>query len=221
MRKLLISILLILIIIMTALFIKNGISIGPLEVYGVSKIGNLNDELTKKIEQANSINDSYASNLTKLKQDISSLIRTKEECLNKINLSTESQLQNATQTKNYTIEYLWSRIGNHATKEGVIIQFDVVSGTVESYKTLKFRVTGNYLSITNFITSLENDSTLEFTIDNFEMTKSEATFTVKDVKVKQEVTTTQVPTNNSSTSSNTNTNTTNSPNSNTVTNTVR
>lgn len=221
MRKLLISILLILIIIMTALFIKNGISIGPLEVFGVSKIKNLNDELTNKIEQANLINDNYASNLTKLKQDISSLIKTKEECLNKINLSTESQLQNATQTKNYTIEYLWSRIGNHATREGVVIQFDVVSGTIDSYKTLKFKVTGNYLSITNFITSLENDSTLEFTIDNFEMTKSEATFTVKDVKVKQEVTTTKLPANSSNSNTTTNTNATTTSGNTTTTNTVR
>ena len=177
---------------MTALLIKNGIDFGPLEVYGVGQIGDLNMELNSKIEEANSTNTSYTNSLTKLKKDISSLIQTKEECLNKINLSTESQLEDATQTKNYTIEYLWSKIGNHATKEGVVIKFDVVSGTVEGYKTLNFKVTGNYLSITNFITALENDSTLEFTIDNFGMTKSEATFTVKDVKIKQEKTTTQL-----------------------------
>ena len=192
MRKLLISILLILVIIMTALCIKNGISIGPLQVYGVSQIRDLNTELNNSIEEANNTNSSYTNSLAKLKKDISSLIQTKEECLNKINLSTESQLEDATQTKNYTIEYLWSKIGNHATKEGVVLKFDVVSGTVQGYKTLNFRVTGNYLAITNFITSLENDSTLEFTIDNFGMTKSEATFTVKDVKIKQEKTTTQL-----------------------------
>lgn len=189
MRKLLISLLLILVIVMTALCIKNGISIGPLQVYGVSQIKALNNGLNAKIDEANGANASYTGSLSKLKKDISSLIATKEECLNKINLSTESQLEDATQTKNYTIEYLWSKIGNHATKEGVVIRFDVVSGTVEGYKTLNFKVTGNYLSITNFITALENDSTLEFTIDNFQMNKGEATFTVKDVKIKQEQTT--------------------------------
>lgn len=192
MRKLLISLLLILVIIMTALCIKNGISIGPFQVYGVSQIKELNDELNTNIEQANTENENYTTSLTKLKQDITSLIRTKEECLNKINLSSESQLEDATQTKNYTIEYLWSKIGNHATKEGVVIKFDVESGTVDSYKNLKFTVNGNYLAITNFVTSLENDSTLEFTIDNFEMSKSQATFTVKNVKIKQEKITSQV-----------------------------
>lgn len=192
MRKLLISLLLILVIIMTALCIKNWISIGPFQVYGVSQIKELNNELNTNIEQANTENENYTTSLTKLKQDITSLIRTKEECLNKINLSSESQLEDATQTKNYTIEYLWSKIGNHATKEGVVIKFDVESGTVDSYKNLKFTVNGNYLAITNFVTSLENDSTLEFTIDNFEMSKSQATFTVKNVKIKQEKTTSQV-----------------------------
>ena len=76
MRKLLISLLLILVIIMTALCIKNGIGIGPFQVYGVSQIKELNDELNSNIEQANMANENYTSSLTKLKQDISSLIRT-------------------------------------------------------------------------------------------------------------------------------------------------
>lgn len=192
MRRILISLLLLLVIIMTALCIKNGISIGPLQVYGVSQIKELNDGLNQKINEANSTNDSYASSLTKLKQDISILIKAKEECLNLINVSTDSQLKDATQTKNYTIEYLWSKIGNHATKEGVVIKFDVISGTIadSNYRTLNFTVTGDYLAITNFISSLENDSTLEFTIDEFSMTQRQAKFTVKDVKVQQEKTTT-------------------------------
>lgn len=192
MRRILISLLLLLVIIMTALCIKNGISIGPLQVYGVSQIKELNDGLNQKINEANSTNDSYAGSLTKLKQDISVLIKAKEECLNLINVSTDSQLKDATQTKNYTIEYLWSKIGNHATKEGVVIKFDVISGTIadSNYRTLNFTVTGDYLAITNFISSLENDSTLEFTIDEFSMTQRQAKFTVKDVKVQQEKTTT-------------------------------
>lgn len=221
MRKLLISLLLILVIIMAALCIKNGISIGPLQVYGVSQINELNNELGQKINEASSANDSYASSLTKLKQDISVLIKAKEECLNLINVSTDSQLKDATQTKNYTIEYLWSKIGNHATKEGVTIRFDVISGTVadSNYRTLNFTVNGDYLAITNFISALENDSTLEFTIDDFAMTQGQATFTVKDVKVKVEKTTSND--NSTSTGANTTSNTTETTNQNTVGNTTR
>lgn len=191
MRKLLISLLLILAIIMVALCIKDGISIGPLQVYGITQIKQLNDGLTQTIEQANNDNNTYANSLTKLKQDISTLIKSKEECLNLINVSTDSQLKDATQTKNYTIEYLWSRIGNHATKEGVVIDMVVTSGSIadSDYRNLKFTVTGSYLGITNFISSLENDSTLEFTIDDFSMTNEKGSFIVKDVKVQREKTT--------------------------------
>ena len=187
MRKVLISILLILLIVMVALCIKDGINIGPLQVLGVEGINNKNEELTQKINEAKTANENYTTMLNKLKQDIESLTKSKEECLSLINISTESQLQEATQTKNYTIEYLWSRVGNHATQEGVKIRMDITSGTI--YRNLKFTVTGNYLAITNFITSLENDSTLEFTIDDFSMTQNECTFTVKNVKVQQETTT--------------------------------
>lgn len=202
MRKLLISILLVLLIVMTALCIKDGINIGPLQVLGVEGINNKNEELTQKINETKTANENYTTMLNKLKQDIESLTKSKEECLSLINISTESQLQEATQTKNYTIEYLWSRVGNHATQEGVTIRMDITSGTI--YRNLKFTVTGNYLAITNFITSLENDSTLEFTIDEFSMTQNECTFTVRNVKVQQENTSGS----SSSTSTDTNTNTT-------------
>ena len=191
MRKLLISILLILLIIMAILCIKNGINIGPLHVLGVSQIQEANDNLTQKINEAKTANEDYESKLSQLQEDISQLTASKEECLSKINASTESQLQDATQTKNYTIEYLWSKVGNHATQNGVVIKMDVTSGAIadSNYRNLNFTATGNYLSITNFITDLENDSTLEFTIDNFSMTQNQCTFIVKDVKVLQEATT--------------------------------
>lgn len=202
MRKLLISILLILLVVMAALCIKNGINIGPLHVLGVSQIQAANDNLTGKINEAKSANLNYENMLSKLKEDISALTQSKEECLSRINSSTESQLQDATQTKNYTIEYLWSKVGNHATKEGVVIKMDVTSGSIANseYRNLEFTVTGNYLAITNFITELENDSTLEFTIDNFSMTQNQCTFTVKDVKIQQEQTTVTTNSGNNTTS---------------------
>lgn len=218
MRKLLISILLILLLIMTVLFIKNGINIGPLHVLGVGQIQDANDELTKKINQAKTVNDEYSNKLETLSADISELVQAKEECLTQINASTESQLEDATQTKNYTIEYLWSKVGNHATQEGVNIKMDITSGAIadSNYRNLNFTVTGNYLAITNFITSLENDSTLEFTIDDFSMTQNQCTFTVKDVKVQHEETTVT----SSSTNTNTNTNTAETTNTVNETNTV-
>ena len=189
MRKLLISILLILLIVMTVLCVKNGINIGPLHVLGITQIQDANGELTRKIAEAKNTNDNYANKLTEIKDVITDLGTARQEYLQTINVSTESEIREATQTKNYTIEYLWSQVGNHATKEGVNIKFEVVSGVDENISNLEFTVSGNYLAITNFITELENDSTLQFTIDEFSMTQNQCTFVVRDVFIKKETTT--------------------------------
>ncbi len=204
MRKLLISILLILLIVMAVLCIKNGITIGPLHVLGITQIQDANGELTKKIAEAKSTNDNYANKLTEIKNVIKDLGTARQEYLQTINVSTESEIREATQTKNYTIEYLWSQVGNHATQEGVTINFEIVSGVDENINNLQFTVSGNYLAITNFITALENDSTLQFTIDEFSMTKNQCTFVVRDVFIKKETTTsTQNTTNKTSQSTTT------------------
>ena len=215
MRKLLISILLILLIVMTVLCVKNGINIGPLHVLGVTQIQDANGELTRKIAEAKNTNDNYANKLTEIKDLITDLGEARSEYLQTINVSTESEIREATQTKNYTIEYLWSQVGNHATQEGVNIKMDVVSGVDENTKNLNFTVSGNYLAITNFITELENDSSLQFTIDEFAMTQNQCTFVVRDVFIRNETTMT------SQNNTTTNTNSENAVNANTTsTNTV-
>ena len=221
MRKLLISILLILLIVMTVLCIKNGINIGPLHVLGITQIQDANGELTRKIAEAKDTNENYANKLTEIKKVITDLGTARQEYLQTINVSTESEIREATQTKNYTIEYLWSQVGNHATQEGVKIKFDVVSGVDENISNLEFTVSGNYLAITNFITQLENDSTLQFTIDEFSMTQNQCTFVVKDVFIKKETTMSSQDTTKDGSETNSTTDSTNkTTNSNTVANTV-
>ena len=214
MRKLLISILLILLIVMTVLCVKNGINIGPLHVLGVTQIQDANGELTRKIAEAKNTNDNYANKLTEIKDLITDLGEARSEYLQTINVSTESEIRETTQTKNYTIEYLWSQVGNHATQEGVNIRMDVVSGVDENTKNLNFTVSGNYLAITNFITELENDSSLQFTIDEFSMTQNQCTFVVRDVFIRNE--TTMTSQNNTTTNTNATTNTTTNTTNNTA-----
>ena len=93
MRKLLISILLILLIVMTVLCIKNGINIGPLHVLGVTQIQDANGELTRKIAEAKNTNDNYANKLTEIKELITNLGETRNEYLQTINVSTESEIR--------------------------------------------------------------------------------------------------------------------------------
>ncbi len=188
MRKALLSLLLLLAIILIFLFMKNGLSIGSFQIYGFEDINKKNDELTQAINSANEESDSYTSALSKLNSDVESLSDAKKRYLDLIAQSTEKEIKEATQTKTYTIEYLWSEVGNHATAQGVSLKMEVVSSTLadQEYRNLNFTVDGEYLAIVQFIYDIENDSDLDFTIDNFYMTSKHATFTVKDVKVKRE-----------------------------------
>lgn len=195
MRKILLSILLALLVIVAGLTMKNGISLGSLHILGFQDIAEENQELTTAIEKAKSKEEEYSNEvLPKLSADTSKLATAKKEYLDLVTVSTDSEIQQALQTKTYTIEYLWSQVGNHATKEGVVTKMELTSSNLSEtgYKNLNFTVTGNYLAITNFISDLENDTSLDFTIDNFDMTNGKCTFVVKDIKIQKEATTQSV-----------------------------
>lgn len=192
MRKALLSLLLVLCIVSLVLFIKNGMHIGPFQVYGFKDIKQKNEQLTQTIASANSQSDSYTSALEKLQSDVELLTKAKKDYLDLVAQSTESEIRQATQTKIYTIEYLWSRVGNHATEHGVELNnIERTSSTLnnKNYSNIKFTVKGEYLAITQFISELENDTSLDFIIDDFHMTSSQATFVVKDIIIQKENTT--------------------------------
>ena len=133
-----------------------------------------------------------------------------------------------TLSKPYDIETLWVRLGNHATSQGANIQEMKVNNSTtgaEGTYDLDFTVTGSYICITDFISAIENDSTLGFKIEEFNMRPSgselQATFTCKDISINKDelnenvvITTTDNTTNNTNTAGNTSntTNTTNTTN---------
>ena len=104
----------------------------------------------------------------------------------------------------YDIDFLWTTIGIYAAENKVTLQFDVsksASATAISPEyvmcDLNFTVTGEYIDITDFIYSIENDDKLNFEISNFAMEKGgenlQATFVVKKVPVNSK-TLSSVPT---------------------------
>jgi hypothetical protein len=105
---------------------------------------------------------------------------------------TDSDIYNSMDL--YDVDFLWTTIGNYATEAGVTLQFDVTRSSTATAITsdyvmcdLSFTVTGEYISITDFIYSLENDDTLGFEINDFSMEKGgenlQAIFKVKEVPV--------------------------------------
>lgn len=237
MRKILISILIVLLLILAYFVAFQGISIGSFKVLSADGISELNDSLTAKIDDINKkIKVDLQSKETELAKaldgskasaDTVGLLQAKETYYNLVNVSTENEISQANTEETYTIEYLLLRIGRHAREEGVNITIEVVSaGTTDSsLSNINFTVVGQYGAIINFISSLEDDSELSFRIDNFDMTQAnetlQATFNVSGVRIKVENTTETVNgTTGTNTQSDTTTQQTNDTTNTTNTNTV-
>ena len=160
MRKLLITILLVLLIVLAYFTIAQGLSIGSLNVLSVGGIFELNDNLTTEIEETNrKIKSDLQSKESELKENIEVLLANKTSYYNLANVSTESEITAASTQETYNIEYLWVRVGRHARTEGVNMRMEVLTGDAGDSvtKNLDFTVVGQYLAIMDFVSALEED----------------------------------------------------------------
>lgn len=210
MRKVLIAVLLVLLIILAYFTIFQGISIGSFNILSTEGIINLNNNLTTEINEANrKIKSDLQGKQQELSENVDMLLQNKESYYNLANVSTESEIDKANTEEYYKIEYLWLRIGRHARTEGVNFRMDVLSSDAgdSTVKNINFTVTGKYAGIIEFISSLENDSELEFRIEDFHLTPNgenlQATFTVNGIRINLENTTSSVQTDTTDTAAST------------------
>lgn len=203
MKKVLILILIILLGVMCYNTIKNGYEIGNFSVLGIQEIQQQNEELDRKIAEVEQLKEAtYPSKLQDISTDSKKMISAKETYEELVAYSTEQEVIDAAKSERYDVEVLWTRVGNHATSNGVIPKMDVVasSNNTPNANDLKFTVTGNYIAITDFVRDLEEDVKLEFVIEEFELepvangdgTNLQATFRVRDIFINADTTTTTV-----------------------------
>ena len=205
-----------------------GINIGKFEILGINGIKQKNKELDSKIQQAAKLADKdFKQAVSNVDTNAKKLKEEKQNYEDMIAL-TDGQTEIVSQIEKYEIETLWVRIGNHATSEGVVMQMDVVKGNTSSQDAynLRFTATGSYISITDFISAIENDNKLGFKIEEFKMTPAasgsdlQATFVCKEILIKDVSTTAVNSTTNQNSNSQSNpTNQSNSGNSTNSTNT--
>lgn len=231
MKKILISLLIVLLLVLVIVTCTNGLKIGGLEILSFGQIQEKNKELDDTILQATTLaSTDYDNALKAIDTDIKKLQEEKKRYDDLVTVSTGSEVQQANQYQKYEIEYLWTIIGNHAKKEGVVIKMDLSAGTGDNVYNLNFTVTGEYIGISDFISDIENDSALGFKIENFYLVPSSstdslrATFVCKDItirdvasSVKKSSTTNTDTTDANGTTTNTTDTSTNSPD-NTTTN---
>ena len=240
MKKLLISVIIILVLVLTVNTIINGLEVGNIKILGITAIKEQNENLDNKIKEATKkASTDYPKTLDSLDDAEKDFKTTKEKYEEMVNVSTESEIQAASQYGVYEIGMLWIELGNHAKNEDVTM--DVAARDLTAIDTtttsevdkkyncnLYFTATGSYAGIAGFIEDIEDDSKLGFKIEDFKITASsegnsilQATFTCKDIIIRG-ISTSSVTTTDTSTTSETanNTNTTTNNQNNTVTNTT-
>lgn len=199
MRKILISILIVLLLAALYVMAFKGIDVLGIKILSISEIKNKNSNLEAHLENVSSLTSiEQPKAMSSLNSSVKELMIAKEEYNDKVLYSSSEDIAQAAQTIPYETEYLWTRLGNHAKKNQINLKYELrqTSGGVTDNPDIKqydlyFTLTGSYVSISEFIAALENDSSLNFKIENFLLNPTkesteilQATFTVKEISIK-------------------------------------
>lgn len=237
MRKILISALSVILLALLVVTMIKGIHIKNFNILSISEIKSERENLDKSLQNLRALTATkYPSTVEQLNNNAKVLLEKKEEYSNLVFFSSDEEVRKANSYENYEMEYLWSKIGNHATKHGVGLDFKVMNKSNSSstatgnlkYYDLNFVVTGAYVPITDFISSIENDQSLGFRIENFKLIPNDnnnplqGSFTVRDVAIDIDSAAQQTESRNTKNkdTNNTTNNTTNTNNGKSATNTT-
>lgn len=191
MKKTLIMVLILLLLVTIGFMVFKSLKIGNIEILGVKSLGEENKKLDASIQTLSRLSSTdYQSAILDITSSSKQYEQAKTEYEELATVSTDSEVTTASQLQKYEIEYLWTRIGNHATSENVVLKLEIKANSTSeatSYYDLNFTATGDYVSLTDFIYDIENDSTLGFKIEGFKMEPSgsnlQAIFTCTNVAI--------------------------------------
>lgn len=172
MRKILFSIIIVLLAIGSYFFLVNGISIGSFKLNGVKEIKQLGATLDNKIYEATELTTVTYNNTNKTLNDrLNDLQSKRKEYENKVAISSPEEITKASTKERHQIQFLWAKIGNYATKNGLKLTLDVRTSAagVQGEKDLEFTLEGSYDGIANFLYNIEEDESLNFRIENFKL----------------------------------------------------
>ncbi len=198
--------------------IVKGISVGNFKILSIKDIKEESMQMDADIEKLNELkNTDYKKKVSDLQDATKSLTKSKNDYLDIASMSSDEEIKQANQIQTYSMEFLWNKVGKYATDQGLTLKWEAKPTGASNKYNLSFSVTGGYIPIINYISNLENDSELLFTIENFKMTSSSDTvvsaeFTVSNIGIKQESISSSSSTSSSSSSTTTNNTTNNTTN---------
>lgn len=177
MRKIVLIFIMLILAVVFAFIVYDGVRVGNFEIYSYASIDkkskDLDDliveydtknpgelqrkqtEIVKEIENYETIKVQYEQLLDEKKNDL--IIMETANC--------------------YDVDYLWTKAGNYATEYGLDLEMDVSKSNADQNKSeyiladLNFTLKGDYENIAFFINDIEKDEKLEFEIRDFNMKK--------------------------------------------------
>jgi len=191
MRKVIISILIVILIVIAYLLLFGNFQVGNISIKNINDIKALNEQLEQEIVAVNQkISQEYANQLKQLKTAIDDLKIQKEQ-YEKYNVQGEEGI---VQIDTYKIEYLWAIIGQYAKNRNVVLTFNLLEGEAGLYN-LNFELIGDYTDIINFLSDIENDDSFNFKIANFNLGPYTKTITKIQTESIYETSTQVIPQN--------------------------
>lgn len=174
MRKIILTAILIILIIVSILCVTNGMN-GPFKIYSYAEIEQKNTETTHKLNELAKVKATeYVVEEAALKKSISE----HEDIANRYKMiaetKTEEEKRIALSSENYDLEFLQITLGNYATKNKVDLSMELSKNKDLEEKdyvlcNFKFQLIGSYSGITNFIETISNDDKLKFIPENLKM----------------------------------------------------
>lgn len=174
MRRILIAILIVLILTLGILIVLRGAKIFNFEILSYDGLKIKNGELQSKIEEASRVTGvTFQEKLASLKSASKDLVTTREDYQYKVAYSSEEDVKRAREIKNYQVDFLFTKLGNYQSKYGIDMDLAADETSATGVYDLNFTLHGKYVWIADFIRAIENDSSLNFIIENFLLERDE------------------------------------------------
>lgn len=178
MRKLLILIVLVLITWFSYTAIAQGVTLGQIDVENFIYVQDQSKELDTRIGE---IIEKTTVQYDEKKSTLNNAVKEYKAAKEEFQDLEEAQKQMAIESVDlFDIDFLWTIVGNYATEEKTLLQFDILESSIKRTEStsyimcdLKFEVSGAYPDVTKFIYDLEDDDRLKFEISDFKMKKHE------------------------------------------------
>jgi len=178
MKKIFIGVLIIVLIAVIAFTLISGIALGNVQISSLQQLAAKDKKIEEDMYNLKQMKEvTFTETIDELTKNASKLKSKREEYASLVTDSTEDEIGAIITAEKYEIEYLWVKLGNYATKNGITLKLNVLNSTtqLEDVYNLEFILNGKYAGITEFIYQIENDSTLGFKIEKFSLTPTSTT----------------------------------------------